>query len=56
VIGDTPSDIRAARQNGLTVIGVATGIYSLEQLSAERPDLCLQSLGELVSAAEALPA
>jgi phosphoglycolate phosphatase-like HAD superfamily hydrolase len=56
VIGDTPSDIRAARQNSLTAIAVATGIYSLEQLSAERPDMCLQSLGELVSAAEALPA
>jgi phosphoglycolate phosphatase-like HAD superfamily hydrolase len=56
MIGDTPSDIRAARQNSLTAIAVATGIYSLEQLGAERPDMCLQSLGELVSAAEALPA
>lgn len=49
VIGDTPSDIRAARQNNLTAIAVATGIYSVEQLSAERPDICLQSLGELAS-------
>jgi phosphoglycolate phosphatase len=56
VIGDTPSDIRAARENSLAVIAVATGMYSLEQLSAERPDMCVQSLGELVSAAEALPA
>ncbi len=56
MIGDTPSDIRAARENSLAVIAVATGIYSLEQLSAERPDMCVQSLGELVSAAEALPA
>ena len=56
VIGDTPSDIRAARENSLAVIAVATGMYSLEQLSAERPDMCVQSLEELVSATEALPA
>jgi phosphoglycolate phosphatase-like HAD superfamily hydrolase len=56
VIGDTPSDIQAARQNGLAVIATATGIYSFEQLSAEQPDLCLHSLGELVNADQALPA
>lgn len=55
VIGDTPSDIRAARQNGLSVIAVATGIYPFEQLSAQLPDLCLHSLGELVNSGEALP-
>lgn len=55
VIGDTPADIGAARQNGLAVIAVATGIYSFEQLSAQLPDLCLHSLGELVNSGEALP-
>jgi phosphoglycolate phosphatase-like HAD superfamily hydrolase len=56
VIGDTPLDVRAARQNGLPIIAVATGIYPFEQLSAELPDLCLHSLGELVNTGEALPA
>jgi phosphoglycolate phosphatase-like HAD superfamily hydrolase len=56
VIGDTPADIHAARRNDLAVIAVATGIYPFEQLSAERPDMCLHSLGELVSAGGALPA
>jgi phosphoglycolate phosphatase-like HAD superfamily hydrolase len=46
-VGDTPADIRAARANGLDVIAVATGIYSLEQLSAESPDWCLTSLQQL---------
>jgi phosphoglycolate phosphatase len=46
-IGDTPADIRAARQNGISVIAVATGIHSREQLSAEHPDLLCASLAEL---------
>ena len=50
VVGDTPSDIQAARANGLEVIAVATGIYSYEKLSAEEPDLLLHGLGELVPA------
>jgi phosphoglycolate phosphatase-like HAD superfamily hydrolase len=47
VIGDTPSDIRAAHKHGLPVIAVATGIYSVEQLSEESPEMCLQSLSDL---------
>jgi phosphoglycolate phosphatase len=47
-IGDTPADVRAARQHGISIIAVATGIHSLEQLSAEQPDLCLSSLSALV--------
>jgi phosphoglycolate phosphatase len=42
-IGDTPSDISAARNNGLHVIAVATGIYSFDQLQIELPDICLHS-------------
>ncbi len=48
VFGDTPDDVRAARANRLDVIAVATGIYSYEQLQAEKPDRCLHSLEELV--------
>jgi phosphoglycolate phosphatase len=47
VIGDTPEDIRAARANSVDVIAVATGIFSFEELKAEGPDWCLQSLDEL---------
>ena len=48
-IGDTPADIRAARHHGIAVIAVATGIHSLEQLSAEEPGLLLSSLRALVA-------
>jgi phosphoglycolate phosphatase-like HAD superfamily hydrolase len=51
VIGDTPSDIRAGRENEVPVIAVATGIYSLHQLQTEEPDLCIGSFGELLGEA-----
>jgi phosphoglycolate phosphatase-like HAD superfamily hydrolase len=49
VIGDTPADVRAARENSLPVIAVATGIYSFEQLQAAEPDLCIQSFEDLLT-------
>lgn len=48
VLGDTPYDVRAAHDNGLPVIAVATGIYSYEQLSATRPEMLLRSFAELL--------
>ncbi|MDQ2833625.1 MAG: HAD family hydrolase [Acidobacteriota bacterium] len=48
VIGDTPEDVRSAKVNGLDVIAVATGIYSFDELQAERPHWCLSSLAELI--------
>ena len=47
MIGDTPSDVQAARANQLEVAAVATGIYSFDQLAAEQPDLCIHSFEEL---------
>jgi len=44
VLGDTPSDIAAARHSALTVIAVATGKYSLAELSSHKPDLLLRDL------------
>jgi len=41
IVGDTPADIKAARENGVPVIAVGTGTYSAEQLRAEQPDGCL---------------
>lgn len=40
VVGDTPSDIDAARAVGVPVIALATGIYSFAQLQAHGPDAC----------------
>jgi phosphoglycolate phosphatase-like HAD superfamily hydrolase len=40
VVGDTPSDIDAARALGVPVIAIATGIYSFAQLRALDPDAC----------------
>lgn len=48
VIGDTPADVQAAKNNQLPVMAVATGVYSFEQLSACEPDLCIRSFRELL--------
>jgi phosphoglycolate phosphatase-like HAD superfamily hydrolase len=47
-IGDTPSDILAARHVGAKVIAVGTGIYKCEELAAYRPDACVHSCAELL--------
>jgi phosphoglycolate phosphatase-like HAD superfamily hydrolase len=44
VLGDTPSDIAAARLSALPVIAVATGRYSLSELLSHKPDLLLRDL------------
>ena len=49
VVGDTPSDVQAAQANGLDVIAVATGIYSLKQLAAENPTRCISSFADLLA-------
>lgn len=56
VFGDTPADILAARQNGVAVIAVATGVHSYEELYAQEPDWCVSSLGELHRSHQVLPA
>ncbi|MDO8656872.1 MAG: HAD hydrolase-like protein, partial [Nanoarchaeota archaeon] len=47
VVGDTPSDIRAARTLGLVSVGVATGHYTLHELEQEKPDILLPDLYQL---------
>jgi phosphoglycolate phosphatase len=46
-VGDTPSDIDAARAIGVPIIAVATGIYSLQQLQDHSPDVCISCCAEL---------
>jgi phosphoglycolate phosphatase len=45
-IGDTPSDVEAAREVGAGILAVATGIFSLDELNACSPDLCVSQCGE----------
>lgn len=47
LVGDTPLDVRAAHRNHLPAIAVATGIFSFEELAAEAPEYCVQSLTDL---------
>jgi phosphoglycolate phosphatase len=47
VVGDTPVDIQAAHTNGVDVMAVATGVYPFAQLTAEKPEWCIESLADL---------
>jgi phosphoglycolate phosphatase-like HAD superfamily hydrolase len=47
LIGDAPSDILAARANGVRAIAVHTGISTREELAALEPDLLLEDLRSL---------
>ena len=45
-IRDTPSDVEAAKQVGAQILAVASGTFSLEELTACSPDLCVAHCGE----------
>ncbi len=49
LIGDTPSDIRAAAETGVPVVAVATGIFSGDALAREVPTLCVKDCSELLA-------
>ena len=44
VVGDTPADVRCARSIAATAVAVSTGKFSIEQLAATSPDVCLENL------------
>lgn len=46
LIGDTPLDVKAAHDGDAKVIAVATGIYSVEQLTEAGADAVLESLAD----------
>lgn len=48
IVGDTPSDIQAARQTGAPVIALATGVFSFEQLRECGPDACFDCAADLL--------
>lgn len=45
-IGDTPSDVEAARHIGAKVVAVASGTFTFDELSECSPDLCVSHCGE----------
>jgi len=47
LIGDTPSDVAAAKANGVPVIGVASGRSSVEELFAAGADVAITDLTDL---------
>lgn len=53
VVGDTPSDIAAARANGLPTIAVATGNFTFDQLIEHEPEVCATTLTALLDMAKA---
>lgn len=55
VVGDTPSDVAAARVVGTPVIVMATGVYTFEQLLTCAPDACCDSAADLLSLAGQTP-
>jgi phosphoglycolate phosphatase-like HAD superfamily hydrolase len=47
VIGDTPADVQCGRAIGARAIGVATGHYSVEDLSAHEPHAVFEDLSDI---------
>ncbi len=47
LIGDHTNDVLAAKANGFQAVAVATGISSLEELRASKPDILISNLTEL---------
>ncbi|MCA9034012.1 MAG: haloacid dehalogenase-like hydrolase [Planctomycetaceae bacterium] len=54
VIGDTPADIKCARAINASVIAVATGVYSAEQLQPHSPDHLFPDLHSTETVLDAL--
>jgi phosphoglycolate phosphatase len=48
VVGDTPSDIAAAKANCLPTIAVATGVFSYDSLLQHQPEVCTSTLEALL--------
>ena len=55
VIGDTPLDVRCARSIGARCVAVATGHHSLDELSAEKPDVAVAELSDPALMAKVWP-
>lgn len=47
IVGDTPRDVECARAFGMRCVAVATGHYTVDELSTHRPDAVLPDLCDL---------
>jgi phosphoglycolate phosphatase-like HAD superfamily hydrolase len=47
-VGDTPADVRAAREIGAQIVAVASGTFGIDELRACGPDLCIRHCEELL--------
>jgi phosphoglycolate phosphatase-like HAD superfamily hydrolase len=48
IIGDTPLDIIAAQASGIPVIAVATGIYSVDDLTRHKPNAVIDNYDDVL--------
>jgi phosphoglycolate phosphatase len=56
LVGDTPLDVRAAREAGARAVAVATGFADPEELRASGPDAYLEDLSDTAAAVAAITA
>jgi phosphoglycolate phosphatase len=56
LVGDTPLDVRAAREAGARAVAVATGFAEPEALRASGPDAYLEDLSDTAAAVAAITA
>jgi phosphoglycolate phosphatase-like HAD superfamily hydrolase len=54
VIGDTPKDIACGKAIGAKTVAIATGNYSLQELSSHQPDFVFADFSETDLVLEAL--
>ncbi|HVP65121.1 MAG TPA: HAD family hydrolase [candidate division Zixibacteria bacterium] len=48
-VGDTPADVLAAKAVGEPIMAVATGVFSVDELTEHGPEMCLSCLDALES-------
>ena len=56
LVGDTPLDVRAAREAGARAVAVATGFSDVDELRAAEPDAVLADLSDTAAAVRAITA
>jgi phosphoglycolate phosphatase-like HAD superfamily hydrolase len=56
LVGDTPLDVRAAREAGARAVAVATGFADREALEASGPDAFLEDFADTAAAVAAITA
>ena len=55
VIGDTPADVKCGRAINATVVAVATGLFSMDELEASEPDHLCENFSDVELILELFP-